>query len=183
MPDKTTSPRLCHPRRSRRRRTRSDHRRAHHADLSDVGLRLQRRRSRRLAVRPRSLRQHLHAHRQPDAGRAGAARGGPRRRHGGPRRRLGPCGAVAGVPHADGAGRRVRRRPAALRRLDQPVQSRLQEIRLDGEMGRRPGSRELRGGDHAQDQGDHDREHRQSRRHRHRHRGDSARSPRSTACR
>ena len=39
-------------------------------------------------------------------------------------------------PHADAAGRRVHRAQQALRRLDQPVQPRLQEFRLAGEVGR-----------------------------------------------
>ena len=81
---------LCHARHSRRRAARSDHRRARDADLSDHVLRVRRRRSRRLAVRPAGLRQHLHAHRQSDQRGAGRARRRARRRHRGPCGRLRP---------------------------------------------------------------------------------------------
>ena len=56
--------RVCHARHPCRRRARSLDGRARDADLSDDLLRLQRRRPRRLAVRPGGVRQHLHAHRR-----------------------------------------------------------------------------------------------------------------------
>jgi O-acetylhomoserine (thiol)-lyase len=52
-------------------------------DLSDDVVRVRRCGPRRLAVRPAGVRQHLHPHHQSDAGRAGGARRGARRRHGG----------------------------------------------------------------------------------------------------
>ena len=90
----------------------------------------------RRAVRPAGVRQHLYPHHQPDDGGAGRARRGARRRHGGARCRLRPCRAGRHLPHAAGAGRRVRRRQQALWRLDQPVQSLVQELRLERRMGR-----------------------------------------------
>ena len=119
----------------RRRAAGPDHRRAGHADLPDDRLRLRRRRPRRLAVRPAGVRQHLHPHHQPDDRGAGRADGGAGGRAGGARRRLGPRGAGDRLPRADAAGRRIRRLDQALRRLDQPVQSRLQEFRLAGANG------------------------------------------------
>ena len=105
-----------------------------------------------VAVRSGGVRQHLHAHRRPDPGGAGAARRRARRRHGGAGRRLGPRRAVARLPHADGAGRRVRRRPAALRRLGQPVQPLVQEVRLERDWADATDPETLREGHHAQDQ-------------------------------
>ena len=99
-----------HARRSRRRQARSGDRRARHADLPDDVLRLRRRRPRRLAVRPEGLRQHLHPHHEPDAGRARGARRRARGRHGGARDRLRPRRAAPGLPHSDAAGRQFRRR-------------------------------------------------------------------------
>ena len=55
--------------------------------------------------------------------------------------RLGTCGAVHRLPHADEPGRRDRRRAPALWRLDQPVQPGLRQIRLAREMGRHARSR------------------------------------------
>ena len=69
-------------------------------------------------------------------------------------------------------GRRVRRLQEALWRLDQPVQSRLQEFRLERGVGRPRRHRHLRARRHAEDQGDLHRVDRQSRRRHHRHRGD-----------
>ncbi len=57
-------PGIFDPRRACRRAARSHHRRAGDADLSDHVLRVQRRRPRRLAVRPAGVRQHLYPHRQ-----------------------------------------------------------------------------------------------------------------------
>ena len=133
--DRTHS-RLCHACDPCRRAARSDHRRARHADLPDHVVRVRRRRSRRLAVRPAGVRQHLHPHRQSDQRGAGGAHRRARRRHRGPRGRLRPRRAGAGVSLPDEARRRVRRLAQALWRLDQPVQSRVQEFRL--ERGRGP---------------------------------------------
>ena len=149
-----------------------DHRRARHADLSDHLVRVRGRRPRRLAVRPADLRQHLYAHRQSDQRGAGGARRRARRRHRGPRGRLRPRRAGGGHALPDAPGRRVRRLQEALWRLDQPVQSRLQEFRLERGVGRARRCRHLRARHHAQDQGDLHRIHRQSRRRHHRHRGD-----------
>ena len=154
------------------RAARPGDRRARHADLPDHLLRLRRRRARRLAVRAEILRQHLHAHRQPDAGGAGGAHRGAGRRHGGARRRLRPRGAAHRVPHADAARRRDRRGKAALWRLHQPARPLDQEFRLEGRLGRHRRPLHLRGGGLAAHQGDLHRVDRQSRRHRHRHRGD-----------
>ena len=83
--------------------------RAQHADLPDHVLRVRRRRPRGGAVQPPDLRLHLLAADEPDGrGARGAGRGTrgrPRRRRGGLRAR----GAVAGVLHAAGAGRRLHR--------------------------------------------------------------------------
>ena len=78
----------------RRRPARSDDRRSHHADLSDHFLRVRKRRSCRLAVRPADLRQHLYAHRQPDHRGAGRTGRRARRRH---RRARGGSGHAAQV--------------------------------------------------------------------------------------
>ena len=48
---------------------------------------------------------------------------------------LRPCGPGARVPHAAAARRRIRRLDEALWRLDQPVQPRVQEIRLERGLG------------------------------------------------
>ena len=93
----------------RRRQARSHHRRARDADLSDHVLRVRRRRSRRLAVRPAGLRQHLYPHRQPDLRRAGRARRRARRRHRGAGGRLRPRRAGDRDARADDAGRRIHR--------------------------------------------------------------------------
>ena len=79
---------------------------------------------------------------------------------------------VRGHALPDAAGRRVRRREEALWRLDQPVQSRLQEFRLERGMGRPRRRRLVRAQRHSQDQGDLHRVDRQSGRRHHRHRGD-----------
>ena len=50
--------------------------------------------------------------------------------------RIRPRRAGADLPLPDAAGRRVRRLAQALWRLDQPVQPRVQEFRLDRQMGR-----------------------------------------------
>ena len=68
-----------------------------------------RRRSRRLAVRPAGVRQHLYPHRQSDQRGAGGARRRARRRHRGARGRLRPRGAGAGVSLPAAARRRIRR--------------------------------------------------------------------------
>ena len=75
---------------------------------------------------------------------AGGARRRARRRHRGARGRLGPRRAGPRLPCADAAGRRVHRRAQALWRLDQPVQPRLQDLRLERGVGRRRRYRELR---------------------------------------
>ena len=145
--------RLQHPRDPCRRGAGRRDRRAGDADLPDDIVRLRRRRPCRVAVRPAGVRQHLLAHRQPDLRGAGGARRGARGRHGGSRRRLRPRGPVPDLPRADAAGRRVRRREQALRRLDQPVQPLLQELRLERALGRRRRPVELRGRGHAAHQG------------------------------
>ena len=122
-------------------------------------------------------------HHQPDQRGAGGARRRARGRHGGARGRVGACRAAPRLPHADAAGRRVRRRAQALRRLDQPVQPRLQEIRLEREMGRSGRLSTFEARDHAEDQGDLHRVDRQSRRHRRRHRGDRRDRQARRACR
>ena len=165
-------PGFCHACDPRRRATRSDHRRARDADLSDHVVRVRGRRSRRLAVRPADLRQHLQPDRQSDQCGAGRARRRARRRHRRPGGRIGTRGAGARLPLPDAAGRRVRRLEEALWRLDQPVQPRVQEFRLERQVGRSGRHRVVRAGGHAEDQGDLHRDHRQSRRRDLRHRGD-----------
>ena len=165
---------LFHACRSRRRAARSDHRRARHADLPDDLLRLRKRRSRRLAVRPADLRQHLYAHRQPDHCGAGGTRRRARRRHRGACGRLRPCGAGIGLSLPAAARRRVRRVEEALWRLDQPVHSRVQEFRLERGVGRPRRHRLVRARDLAEDQGDLHRVDRQSGRRHHRHGGGRA---------
>ena len=135
MTDRTHSG-LQHACHSCRRQARPDHRRARDADLPDHLVRVRRRRSRRLAVRPAGLRQHLYPHRQPDQRRAGRARRRARRRHRRACGRLRPRRAGHRDAHADDAGRRVRRVEEALWRLDQPVQPCLQEFRLERGVGR-----------------------------------------------
>ena len=152
--------------------TRSGDRRAGNPDLSDDRIRLRRCRPRGFALRPASLRQHLFAHRQSDLRRARGEGRRARGRNSGARRRFRPCGGVRHLPHLDAAGRRAHRGDQALRRLDQPVQSRLQEFRLDGALRRSRRSVELRGRAFAEDQGDLRRVDRQSGRRHHRHRGD-----------
>ena len=144
---------ICHARHSCRCRARSLHRRAGHAHLPDDVLRLQRRRPRGVPVRPGILRQHLHAHRRPDAGGAGAAYRFPRGRHGGAGGGVRPCGAGDRVPHPARARRRVRGGTAALRRLGQPVQPLVQEVRLARQMGGCHRPRQLRQGGDGQDAG------------------------------
>ena len=92
-----SSSRICHPRRPCRRAARSDHRRAGDADLSDHVVRVQRRRSRRLAVRAAGVRQHLHPDRKPDQRGAGRARRRAGRRHRGARGGLRPRRAGRGA--------------------------------------------------------------------------------------
>ena len=157
--------------------------RAGDADLPDHLVRVRRRRPRRLAVRAAGLRQHLFAHRQPDLRGAGGAGRGARGRHGGARGGFRPRGGVPGLPRAAAARRRVRGGAQALRRLDQPVQPFLQELRLERGLGGFGRARDLRGRDHAEDQGDLRRIDRQSGRRDRRSRGASRRSPRSTASR
>ena len=160
-----------------------DHRRARDADLSDHVLRVQRRRPRRLAVRAAGVRQHLYPHRQSDHGGAGRARRRARRRHRGAGGRVRPRRAGRRVPAAADARRRIHRRAKALWRLDQPVQPRLQELRLERGLGRSRRHRQLRARGDAAHQGDLHRVDRQSRRHHHRHRGDRRRSRARPACR
>ena len=97
--------RLRDPRDPCRRGARSDDRRAHHADLSDHGLCVRRRRPRGLALQSADLRLHLFAPHQPDRLRAGGARGEPRGRARRDRVRLGPRGADARLLPLHGAGR------------------------------------------------------------------------------
>ncbi|MCK7472786.1 MAG: hypothetical protein MZV49_02985 [Rhodopseudomonas palustris] len=85
--------------------SRTHHRRARHADLSDHLLRLQRRRPRRLAVRTAGVRQHLYPHHQPDHRRARGARCGAGRRHRGARDRVRPRRPAGRVPDAAAARR------------------------------------------------------------------------------
>ena len=176
-------PGIFHPRRPCRRAARSDHRRAGDADLSDHVLRVQRRRSRRLAVRAAGVRQHLYPHRQPDQRGAGRARRRARRRHRGAGGRVRPRRAGRGVPAIADARRRVHRRAKTLWRLDQPVHPRLQELRLERGVGRSGRYRQLRARGHAAHQGDLHRVDRQSRRQHHRYRGDRRQSPARPACR
>ena len=141
-------------------------------DLPDHLVRVRERRPRRLAVRPADLRQHLYPHRQSDQRGAGGARRRARRRHRGARGRLRPRRAGDRDALPDAAGRGIRRLQEALWRLDQPVQPRLQEFRLERGVGRSRRHRHLRARGHAQDQGDLHRVDRQPRRRHHRHRGD-----------
>ncbi len=100
-------PRLRDPRHPRRRRARSHHRRAHHADLPDRIVCIRRRRARRLTLQPAQFRLHLRPPEQPHRLGAGGARrqpGGRTRRR---RRRVGPRRAVPGVRDDAGAGRRI----------------------------------------------------------------------------
>ena len=145
---------LCHACHPRRRPARSGNRRAHHADLPDHVLCVRRCRSRRLAVQPGDLRQHLFAHHEPDPGGAGGAGRGARRRHRGAGGGLGPRRAAPGVPHFARHGRRVHLWPPALWRLDQPVQPRLQEVRLERGLGGQRRPLLVRARALAQDQGD-----------------------------
>ena len=169
--------RLRHAGHPCRRAARSGHGRARDADLPDHVLRVRRRRPCGVAVRPAGLRQHLHAHRQPDQAvleeRVAALEGGT------------AALAVASGHAAQFLVFHALMQPGdefiaveeALWRLDQPVQPLLQELRLAGEVGRSRRPLDLRGGDHAEDQGDLHRVHRQSRRRHHRHRGHRRRSP------
>jgi hypothetical protein len=145
-------------------------RRARHADLPDDVLCLRGRAACRRPVRAEGLRQHLHPHHEPDPGGARIQDRRARRRHRGPCRGVGPCRPVHRLSHADAAGRRIRCRAPALRRLDQPVQPRLQVLRLACGVGRCRKAGELRGRPVAEDQGDLRRIDRQSRRAHHRYR-------------
>ena len=87
---------------------------------------------------------------------------------------------VVSLPAA--AGRRVRRLEKALWRLDQPVQPRLQEFRLERRVGRPRRHRLVRARHLAEDQGDLHRVDRQSRRRRHRHGGGGADRASAPAC-
>ena len=127
---------------------------ARHADLPDRLVRVRRRGARRLAVRAPGLRQHLLAHHQPHQRGAGGARRRARRRHGRRGGGLGPRRRVPGDARPDAARRRVRRLDPPLRRLDQPVQPFLQELRLERDLGGCRRSGRVRGRDHAQHQGD-----------------------------
>ncbi len=97
--------RLLHACRPRRRGSRSLDRSAGDADLSDDLVCLQRRRPRGRALQSRGFRQHLHAHRRPHPGRAGAAHRRARRRNGGSGGRLRSCGAGSRLPYAAAARR------------------------------------------------------------------------------
>ena len=80
------------------RRSRDQRRRG--ADLSDDLLPVQFDRTRGQPVRAEGIRQHLHPHHEPDAGRAGGARCGARRRRGGAGAGVGPGGlAVCRAEH------------------------------------------------------------------------------------
>lgn len=124
------------------------------AHLPDDIVCLQRRRSCRRAVQPRDLWQHLYADHESHPGGPRGAHGGSRRRHRRTRRRFWPRGPGCRPPYADGAWRRVRRRPATLWRFHQPVRRGLQEIRLACEMGRYDERGELPCGHNAEDEGD-----------------------------
>ena len=93
-----------------------------------------------------------------------------------------PCGAGSGVPLPAAAGRRVRGVEEALRRLDQPVQSRVQEFRLERGVGRPRRHLLVRARHLAEDQGDLHRVDRQSRRRHHRHGGGGANRASAPAC-
>ena len=147
-------PGIFDPRRACRRAARSHHRRAGDADLSNHVVRVQRRRSRRLAVRAAGVRQHLYPHRQPDQCGAGRARRRARRRHRRACGRLRPCRAGRGAAAVADARRRIHRRAQTLWRLDQPVHPRLQELRLERGVGRPRRHRQLRARGHAAHQGD-----------------------------
>ena len=123
--------RLRDPRHPCRRRARSDDRRALNPDLPDDGLCVRRRRPCRFAVQSAQFRLHLFAADQPDRRRArGADRGarGRSRRGGG---RVGACGAIPHLLHADGAWRRVCRLAQSLWRLAHAIRSVVQKARLD----------------------------------------------------
>ena len=74
-------------------------------------------------------------------------------------------------------GDEIHRRAKTLRRLDQPVHPRLQELWLERGMGRSRRYRQLRARGHAAHQGDLHRVDRQSRRQHHRYRGDRRSGP------
>jgi len=124
-------------------RSRPDHRGARHPDLPDHVLRVRGRRSCRLPVRAadfatstpasaiRPMRCWRNGSRRSKAAPPGSRRVRPRR-------------PGAGVSRADEAGRRVRRVQEALWRLDQPVQSLVQEFRLECGVGRPRRHRHLR---------------------------------------
>ena len=123
--------RLRNPRDPCRRRARSHHRRAHHADLPDHGLCFRRRRSRRVAVQSAQFRLHLHAADQSHRRGAGGTGRQPGRRPRRGRRRIRPRRAVPGLRHDDGAGRRVRRLAQPVRRIADAVRPVVQEAWLD----------------------------------------------------
>ena len=87
------------------------------------------------------------------------------------------------APHAAQSGRELSCGPAALRRLDQPVRQRLQELRLGSALGRRQRHLDLRETDRREDQVHLRRKPRQSERRVHRPRRRSATSPTNTASR
>ena len=96
-------------------------RRARHADLPDVFVRVPRHRSRGGALRPRRARQHLHADHEPHAGRVRAAHGRARRRCRRARRRerAGRADRRAAEPRRERRAHRVEH--VALRRHLQPA--------------------------------------------------------------
>ena len=108
----------------------------------------------------------------PTHGGAGRARRSARRRHRGARDRLRPRRAGRRAAATAEARRRIHRRAKTLRRLDQPVHPRLQELWLERGVGRPRRYRKLRARGDAAHQGDLHRIDRQSRRLRHRYRGD-----------
>ena len=142
------------PGRARRRATRSHHGRAGDADLPDHLVRVQRRRSCRIAVRAAGVGKHLYPHRKPDERRPGGARCGARRRHRWPGGRVRARRASRCAPAVDDARRRAHRGAQTLRWLDQPVHPCLQELRLERGMGRPRRHRQFRARGHGTHQGD-----------------------------
>ncbi len=139
-------------------------------DLPDDGLRVRRRRPRRLALQPARFRLHLFP---PDESDRLGARGADREPRGRPRRRRRRVGARRAVPdllHADGAGRRVPCLAQPLWRLAYPIRAVVQEARLDLPFRRPDGAGKFPPGADPEMQGDLHREPRQSGRRRSRHR-------------
>ena len=112
-----------------------------HADLPDHVVRVRQRRPRGEPLRARRVRQHLHAHPEPDAGRR---RGAPRRARG--RHRRPPARERPGGRDRRGAQHRRGRRPHRLVELDlrrhvQPLQVHARQARHRDDVRREPGRR------------------------------------------